>query len=292
MPFVRQIVFVLMLICSFAVVAEPRPYIVDVPTSAAESGYFSDLLGLVLNASKAPDEIIQIRFAQEQLSQARWIAAVAQGRGNSIIWTMTSKTREETLRPIRFPLMKGLMGYRVLVIRKGEQAMFADVKTQQDLAKLSAGQGMHWPDTGILRTNGFRVVEATAKENLYKMLAAKRFDFFPRGISEVQLERDLIDAQKLQVEPRILLHYPTDLYFFVGKNNHELAARIERGWLTLLKNGEFDRFFLRYEPMRLALDSLHKHERHIIELDNPFISDETISASKPYWIDPNETPAH
>lgn len=286
MPLVRQLGFILLIYCSAAIAAEPRPYVVDVPTAAIDGEYFADLLALVLNASKAPDERIDIRFATDQLSQARWLAAVAQSKGNAIIWTMTSKAREETLRTIRFPLIKGLMGYRVLVIRKGDEAKFVKVKTKEDLMKLSAGQGMHWPDTDILRANNFYIVEAMAKENLYKMLAAKRFDFFPRGISEISVEQDLIDSQRLRVEPHILLHYPTDVYFFVNKNNTELATRLEKGWSIILKNGEFEKFFLSFERMKAAIDMLNKHDYQIIELENPFLSEDTLKASKPYWFEP------
>mgnify|MGYP002382080397 CR=1 FL=1 len=289
MPLIRLLGCVLLLCCSLAVEAAPRPYIVDVQTSAIEGEYFADLLALILNASKAPDEVIQIRFAHDQISQARWVAAVAQGKGNNIIWTMTSKAREETLRVIRFPLMKGLMGYRQLVIRKADEEKFAKVKTQQDLIKLSAGQGVHWPDTNILRANQFYVVEAMAKENLYKMIAAKRFDFFPRGIIEIPVEQDLIRAQNLSVEPHILLHYPTDLYFFVNKANNELASRIEKGCEIIFKNGDFDKYFLSYVRMKAAIDFLNKHNYQIIELENPFISDDTLNASKHYWLEPGKS---
>lgn len=273
MSLVRTLVFVALLSCSLLVAAAPRPYIVDVPTSAAEAGYFSDLLLLVLNASKASDEQIEIRYAQDQLSQARWVAAVAQGQGNTILWTMTSKAREEALRPIRFPLMKGLMGYRVLVIRKGDEALYANLKTQQDFEALTAGQGMHWPDTGILRANGFHTVEALSKEHLYKMLAAKRFDFFPRGITEIPGEQALINAHALRVVPHVLLHYSADLYFFVNKANTELAERLERGWAIVLKNGDYEKFFLSYEHMRTAVEFLSEHHYTLIELNNPYVFD-------------------
>lgn len=289
MPLIRYFGFVLIFCSSYTAAVEPHPYVVDVPTSEVEGEYFADLLALILNASKAPDEVIQIRFAHDQISQARWVATVAQGKGNSIIWTMTSKAREETLNVIRFPLMKGLMGYRMLVIRKGDEEKFAKVKTQQDLVKLSAGQGMHWPDTNILRANQFNIVEAMTKENLYKMLAAKRFDFFPRGITEISVEQDLIRSQRLMVEPHILLYYPTDLYFFVNKNNHELAARLEKGCAIIIKNGEFEKFFSGYKRMGVAIEFLNKRNYQIIELANPFISDETLNASRHYWVEPGKS---
>lgn len=271
--------------CATCVAAEVRPYIVDVQVAASTGDYYIDLLSLLLNASKSPNETIQFRYSSEQLSQARWIAAVVQDKGNNILWTMTNKEREEILRPIRVPLMKGLMGYRLLVIRKDDEAKFAKVKNLQDLLVLSAGQGMHWPDTDILRANKFRLVEAMAKENLYKMLAAKRFDFFPRGITEVYLEADIIRAQNLMVAPHLLLHYPTDLYFFVNKNNNDLAERLEKGWAIILKNGDFEKFFMNTERVQKALEILNKHQHNLIELENPFISPETLQTSASYWLD-------
>ena len=66
--------------------------------------------------------------------------------------------------PIRIPLFKGLFGYRVLLIRKQEQARFDQINTQQDLAKFLGGQGTHWPDTLILQANGLRVTTAETTE--------------------------------------------------------------------------------------------------------------------------------
>lgn len=257
--------------------AAPRPYLVNIQVPVADNGgsYFTDLLQLILNASKSPDEVIQLHFNDKPLSQARWIAAVLQGMDNDVLWTMTNKEREETMRAIRVPILKGLMGYRLLVIRKGDEPVFASIKIKEQLLTLSAGQGIHWPDTDILRANRFNVVEAIAKENLYKMLTVKRFDFFPRGLTEVKLEDEFITSKNLIVEPHLMLHYPTDLYFFVNKKNTALATRLEKGWAIIQKNGEFEKFFLNAERVQAALAILNKHDRTVIELDNPFLSEES-----------------
>src|SRR4051812_43088600 len=184
-------VFLILFCCIInAAEAEPRIYFVDVQVDrpGKEGNYYVELLTLILNASKSPEERIEFRFSGDQLSQARWVAEVVQDKGNNVLWTMNSKDRERNLHMIRVPVLKGLMGYRLLVIRKQDEAKFSNINTKEDLLKLSAGQGMHWPDTDILRANEFRLTEAMAKENLYKMLAAKRFDFFPRGAVEVELE--------------------------------------------------------------------------------------------------------
>ena len=272
--------------------AATRPYMVDIQivSTAKEDSYYVELLRLILNASKAPDEVIEFRFAARALPQARWVAAVAQDKGNNVIWTMTNQEREQGLHAIRVPILKGLMGYRLLVIRKGDEAKFAHIQTKEDLLALSVGQGMHWPDTDILRANKFQPVEAMAKENLYKMLAAKRFDFFPRGIAEIYLEEDFIRAQNLRVEPHLILHYQTDLYFFVNKKNTELARRLEQGWDIILNNGEFEAFFLNAPNVRSALEILKKSKRKIIELENPFLPADTPLHQPGYWLDISKLP--
>ena len=285
-------VLVLVLSCfAVAVQAEPRRYVVDIqlPQNQQEE-YYIQLLRLILNASKAPDEVIEFRFANNTLSQARWIAAVVNDQGNNVLWTMTNREREQSMRAIRVPLLKGLMGYRLLVIRKSDAAKFAKINTKQALLALSAGQGMHWPDTDILRANQFKVTEAMAKENLYKMLAAKRFDFFPRGATEVNLEADLIRSQNLIVEPHLILHYPAALYFFVNKKNTELAQRLEKGWAIILKNGEFDALFLSTERVKSALEVLKEPNRKIIELENPLLPSGTPLNIPEYWVKPSALP--
>lgn len=285
-------VLVLMLSCfAVAVQAEPRRYFVDVqlPQNQQED-YYIRLLHLILNASKAPDEVIEFRFANNPLSQARWVAAVVQDKSNNVLWTMTSREREQSMRAIRVPLLKGLIGYRLLVIRKSDAAKFAKINTKEELLALSAGQGMHWPDTEVLRANQIKVTEAMAKENLYKMLVAKRFDFFPRGATEVKLETDLISSQNLMVEPHLILHYPAALYFFVNKENTELAQRLEKGWAIILKNGEFDKLFLSTERVQSALDFLKDPNRKIIEFENPFLPSDTPFNISKYWVKPSSLP--
>jgi hypothetical protein len=292
----RLIVFGRVLVLVFsclavAVQAEPRRYFVDVqlPHNLQED-YYIQLLRLLLNASKAPDEVIEFRFANNPLSQARWVAAVVQDKSNNVLWTMTNIEREQSMRAIRVPLFKGLIGYRLLVIRKTDEARFAKINTKEELLALSAGQGIHWPDTEILRANHFKVTEGMAKENLYKMLAGKRFDFFPRGITEVYLEDDLIRAQQLVVEPHLMLHYPTDLYFFVNKNNTDLAQRLEKGFAIIKKNGEFDKLFLSIDRIKFSLAILRQHKRTVIELENTFLPADTPLNTPNYWLDISKLP--
>lgn len=224
--------------------AESSHYVVDIPRTAPQPGdYIVELLRMSLEASKADDEIIDLRFAQYDLSQERLIAEVRRGETNSVLWTISNKAREKILHPIRIPLFKGLLGYRALVIRKQDQARFARVNSLAQLAQYTAGQGADWPDTPILRINELPVVVGTSHENLYKMLVAHRFDYFPRGITETREEEALINFHDLMVEPHLILYYPTVMYFFVSKTNSALAERIEKGLSLLIERGDYDKLF-------------------------------------------------
>ena len=245
--------------------------------------YFTNLLILALEASKAENEVIDIVFSEHEYSQARWIHVLKNDRHrNLVIWTMTDKKREQQLRPIRIPLFKGLFGYRVLLIRTGEQARFDGIQQLGELAKLLAGQGTHWPDTDVMLHNGLRVTTSETTESLFRMLSAGRFDYFPRGISEAWFELAQRNEKGLVVEQNLLLHYPTAIYYFVNQENEALARRIESGLETLIDNGQFDQFFYHHPRISSGLDKLHG--RTILTLENPDLP-EALPLNHPrYWI--------
>ena len=267
--------------------AEPRRYIVDIQILEADrqSEYCPTLLKMILDASKAPDEVIEFSYSDRQFSQARWFAEVQRNATNSVIWTVANKEREELLRPIRVPIYKGLLGHRVLVIRDDDQTRFNNIKTLSDLSGLIAGQGMHWPDTDIMQANGLPVITGNGTGHLYRMLKVKRFDYFPRGIFELTTEADLIQTNNLAEEKEILLSYPSAMYFFANKNNTELAERIEKGWAIILKNGSFDKYFFSHPKVAIALQDLKKHKRQVIPLENPYLSAQTPTDRAEYWLD-------
>ena len=279
----------LVLLATFALTASVRAEQIRIPVKVQStqleqpSDYFTTLLLMALEASKARNEEIDIIFSPRDYSQARWINMLQTDKSNFVIWTMTDKEREQQLRPIRIPLFKGLFGYRALLIRKGEQARFDQVKTAADLASFLGGQGTHWPDTLILQANGLRLTTAETTESLFRMINAKRFDYFPRGISEAWFELLQRKDTGLIVEENLLLYYPTDIYFFVNKENEALALRIEKGMEALIDNGKFDQFF--YNHPRVSSGLARVKSRRIIELKNPYLPAETPVDNPRYWMD-------
>ncbi|WP_193747529.1 substrate-binding periplasmic protein [Cellvibrio sp. OA-2007] len=281
----RCVVFAFILLLATLAKAEQVHIPVKVQGTALEqpSDYFTTLLVMALNASKADNEVIDIVFSPRDYSQARWINMLENDSSDFVIWTMTDKEREQQLRPIRIPLFKGLFGYRVLLIRKHEQARFDHIKNPKHLTKFLGGQGTHWPDTLILQANGLRLTTAETTESLFRMINARRFDYFPRGVSEAWFELLQRKETRLEVEDNLLIYYPSAIYFFVNKNNEALAQRIEKGMELLIDNGKFDQFFYNHPRVSSGLERLKN--RRIITLKNPYLPAETPVDNPRYWID-------
>lgn len=264
--------------------AAPSTYVVNVEavTPEREDDYYVNLLRMVLAASKAPHEQIELRFSDRQFTQWRWLTELShKERTNNLLWTVTSIHREELLRPVRIPLFKGLIGTRLMVIRRQDEARFKQLRNLKDLQQLVAGQGANWPDTAVLQANGLPVTEGVGKEQLYKMLAAKRFDYFPRGVTEIANEMAFLQRYDLIVAPDWYLSYPAAMYFFVNKDNQALAERIERGFEALIDSGEFEQFFANHPRVKNGLP--HLIGRRPIHLHNPSLPEATPVDNSRYW---------
>lgn len=103
-----------------------------------------------------PGDMTQTRMVEDTLNNSL-----------DIIWAGTSRDLEEQLELVKIPLYKGLLGHRLLIIRKGDQAKFDQVKNIEDLRKLKLGQGTAWADTKILQANGLNVVKTMKYQNLF-----------------------------------------------------------------------------------------------------------------------------
>lgn len=88
---------------------------------------------------------------------------------------------EAAMTPIRIPIRKGLLNYRILLINKDTAPAFAKVKSNADLMKLQVGLRPGWTTTKIMRALKFNITEGAGYDGLFKMLNANRFDYIPRG---------------------------------------------------------------------------------------------------------------
>ena len=219
-------------------------------------------------------------YSDRTMKQARAVDELQRDTGKlDIMITMTSPEREKSLLGVPVPLTKGLLGWRIPLVRKDQLHQFAGVRSAGQLKQFVAVQGHDWPDTAILRANGLPVEVSSTYEGMFKMLEAGRIDYFPRAVQQVFDERDKYPA--LAVEPHIALRYRTDAYFFVNRRNTRLAADIQRGLEAAKADGSFDRLFYHYFARQI--DAAGLAGRRVIELSNPGGAPSLRVARKHLW---------
>ena len=222
------------------------------------------------------------------MTETRMEALMTKGDGRTlnVIFKPSTRDREESMIPVRIPILKGLLGYRVCLIHADTQAACSRVQTLEDLKPLTVGQGLGWRDIEVFEHNGIHVETSPDYEGLFAMLNGKRFDLFSRGITEIPDEFVERKAQfpHMRIESDLLFYYPWPVYFFTIRNDdgRRLAARIGRGLEQLRASGEFDALFNQYH--KGTMEELHLKERRLIRLENPSLPAETSLDRKELWL--------
>ncbi len=195
---------------------------------------------------------------------------------------------EKEFEAVWIPIDKGLLGYRVLLIRREDQPHFTHATTLDDLRNYTIGQGNGWKDIDILRTNGLKVVAGGDYDGLFAMLANQRFDLFSRGVEEVSDEYSQQKKQfpNLAIEQNLLLYYPIARYFWFAKSDEgrRLAQRVREGMTMMVEDGTLDRLF--EASHKKLFDELHLDTRKLIILKNPFAAPEVPLGDKRLWYSP------
>ena len=201
----------------------------------------------------------------------------------NVVWSMTDKQRESDLLPIRIPIYKGLIGWRVLLMHTDNRTRFARLEAGDLMAKNSV-QGMNWPDTKILRANGFSVINATDYAEVFQTMQREQADFLPRSVIEVTGEMENAALTKnLVLEENYVLRYPAAAYFFVNKQNKILAKLLQRGLAMAIADGSFDQLFTEtYMPM---LRALNVPDRVMLNLANPLLPEATPLSNPALWFE-------
>ena len=237
--------------------------------------YYIDVLRLAMEKSAEKYGPYKLESTPMRMPRSRALFLITKGIEVDVHWMMTSPEREKDLLPIRIPIQKGLLGYRIFIIAKGNQPYFSNISTIEELQELVAGQGTDWSDTPILKHNNIAVQESNSYDSLFRMLSVGRFDYFPRGLAEPFTEVESRPELKLEIERELMLKYPSPVFFFVNRKNPELAQRIEFGLRTAIEDGSFDELFYNHPAINYALQESNFSSRRVFILANPLLTDET-----------------
>jgi hypothetical protein len=257
----------------------PRP----LETATTIETYPIKLLSLALDQTGVN---YQLKPSENILTKGKALDRLEDNREINIVWGMTNDKREKDLLPIRIPIFKGLIGWRLLLIRQDMAERFTYIQKIDHLIKLSPLQGRGWPDTKILQANGFDVTTERNQSALIKMLGNAQGDFFPRSVIEVWDElakHDVTNQIQLQIQPTLGIYYPAAIYFFVNKRSMPLANLIERGLEKAIENGKFEALFV--ENYQTYIDKARIENRTFYSLENNFLPEKTPLNRKELWFD-------
>lgn len=217
-----------------------NPQIVKIPSAIEGTNqqyqYFTDMLKLALSKTEEEFGKAELQIVNANMVQERQLKNLENSLLD-VMWSVTTVQREVKYLPIYIPLSQGLFGYRVFLIHQQDRLFNNDELTLQKIKRLSSVQGVGWPDTKVLKDNGFNVT-VTDYASAFKLLEKQFINYFPRGVNEVKEELD--NHPSLKLEKHHVLVYPNLMYFFVKKGNLQLAWRIEQGLERAKLDGSFD----------------------------------------------------
>lgn len=271
------------LFLSFKAYSAPMEVIVPVKSHVDKTqDYPFDLLKFILNKSGVQ---YSITLSDAGIStQARDIQRLKANQDINLGWFGTSPELEKDLLPIRYPIWRGLLGYRVFIINKDNQPAFDQVNTLDDLRRFSGSQGIGWTDIAILEHSGLKQ-EASPYDSIFAKVNARRIDYFSRGITEAfrEVETRQKEFPNLVVERHILLVYPFDGFFFTNKKNPQLAKALEEGFRKAYADGSFKKFFYAHPAVKTMIEKANINGRTRINIPNPLLTPETQAIPDQYW---------
>lgn len=241
-----------------------------------------DLMKLGFANSSLRDQI-QFTAKKQSINEARKVQMLLDQQLD-IIWTGTTSDYEQQLYPIRIPILKGMLGHRIFIIRKSDQGNFNQINHFLQLQKIPLGQGKFWGDTKVLKDASMNVVDPVKYESLFHMLEGGRFDFFPRALHEPWSEVASRPELNLTVEQKHLLVYPFALYFFVHKSEQQLGERLHAGLMKSVADGTYDQLFYNHPVIKETLSRSALNERLVHRLANPDMTPETPTHDPRLWL--------
>ena len=230
------------------------------------------------------DTNIRLEPSASLMTQSRALAELIESDSVDVVWSATTRQREEEWLPIRIPIYKGLLGYRIFLYKPDSFTRDIATLSVAELKQIHMIQGHDWPDIDILKYNHFSTLATANYDASFRMLALGRVQLYPRSVTEIHDEWLLHKDLGLSIEPDLMLRYTMPEYFFVSRKHPELQQMIETGMRKAIADGSFDKLFDQYWAEKIA--PLHIEQRQIIELDNPLLPDILPDPQSGLWYQP------
>ena len=271
----------------------PSVYAIEIKHVQARKGslldqYAIELINFLINVSGEKASFIPI---SDVGSQTRRQLMMKQG-AIDVDWFAATPQVETLVVPIRYPILRGLLGHRIFITNKETSAFLNSDIPFNDLKKLNVVQGQGWGDVLILESGGFTHINTLADFNaLFKMIESNRSSLFPRSIIEpygeladrCNLDEKYVCTDKnLMIDDKLLLIYKLPMFIFVSPKRQDLINLFNSAF-----ENHYDEFLIFFNNHPLIKDTLKKlKNRSIYQIKtNELLSHETINIPDRYWMD-------
>jgi hypothetical protein len=145
-----------------------------------------------------------------------------------------------------------LIGKRVLLIKKGNQHSFDNIKNLEDFRKsnLVGAMGKSWFDIKVWQENDLNYKEHMGNwKHIFDILSLRtRYDYFSRGLNEIRIEEK--EHSLLEIEKKLVLIYDRDFIFYLSKEGPNAGSKykniIESALKKAKKSGLIKRLVRKY----------------------------------------------
>lgn len=276
----KKILLVIVLACTSLFTFANDTILVSSPLLDQRNTYINELLAEVLKQTEEKYGVIDVKYAIE-VNNERAKKLILNENYGDVLRGVAQIEWEQTLIPIRIPILNGLNGLRVLLINQQDQAKFSNIKHLDELKKLAGGLGHTWIITKALKQQGFKVVTTPMYDSLFTMLKKNRFDYFSRGLHQILYEYKTRKQENpaLHIEETILLYVPLPVFFYVNPNKPKLAERITEGLQLMISNGSFQTLFSKH--FADIFTELNINQRKLFYIENNTLSDASKNVKLP-----------
>lgn len=265
-------------------------YISNTPNS--KETYVLALLEAALKRTIDSHGPFLLDFRETDFSADRKLHLLVEGEQVNVAWLPldANPSPRSKLLQVPIPILRGLLGYRIAIIRTNAPDIMRNVNTLDDLKALRLGQGKGWADNTIYAHNGIPVIESLNKYTLLRMLSGGRYDLVPLGITEVHEGYTLDDggADNLMADPHVLIYYPFPAYFYVSQHSPQLAERLTHGLQQMVDDGSLIQLFNAHFSDHLA--KLNLPGRQLIKLHHTYFEASLDRVDPRLLLDPLEAP--
>jgi len=226
----------------------------------------------------------ELKVVSRGIPSLRLREMVVEGEHINIAMVVSTPEWEAAAVPIRIPLRRGILNYRLLLINKKNQETFLEINSIEKLKEKSVGLRRHWATWQTLTKLGYNVVNAYSYDAIFSMLDKGRFDYIPRGVHEIYDEINLRkdELKNLTVEPNLALYIPAPFYVFVSPKEPRLIKRFELGLNRMAKQGILEDMLNTHYGDFLKRANFKK--RLILNVGNPDLPVETPFERKELWM--------